>query len=62
MIAASNSAKTIANPAPDPTFNTSSTGNSARTPKATPPVDTKTPIKFQQPDHTTATYGFRLCV
>jgi hypothetical protein len=26
-------------------------------PKATVPVDTKTPMKFQTPDHTTAAWG-----
>src|ERR1035438_8368589 len=52
MIAARSSANTIAKPAPDPTFNTSSTGSSANTPNATPPVDINTPIRFQQPDHT----------
>src|SRR5271155_5491424 len=62
MIADRSNAKTIANPAPDPTFNTSSTGSSASTPKATPPLDVKTPIRFQQPDQTTATVGFNVCV
>src|ERR1700689_547092 len=47
-MAESKSAKTIAKPAPDPTLSTSSTGNKAITPKATPPVDTNTPIRFQQ--------------
>src|SRR5579862_7398697 len=58
MIAEVSSAKTIANPAPEPTFSTNSTGSSASTPNATPPVDCSTPIKFQQPDQTTATMGF----
>src|SRR5579885_2132385 len=50
-------AKTIAKPAPDPTLSTSSTGSNARTLKATAPVDCNTPIRFQQPDQTTATIG-----
>src|SRR5580704_18204318 len=54
-IAEIRSAKTIAKPAPEPTLSTSSTGNSARTPNATPPEEVSTPIKFQQPDQTTAT-------
>src|SRR5579863_4466710 len=62
MMADKSKAKTMANPAPDPTFNTSSTGNSARTPNATPPPEVKTPIKFQQPDQTTATVGFNVWV
>jgi hypothetical protein len=54
MMAEISSANTIANPAPEPTWITSSTGSSAMTPKATPPVELKTPIRFQHPDHTTA--------
>src|ERR1700690_2011422 len=56
------SANTRAKPAPDPTFSTSSTGSNASTPKATAPLEVRTPIRFQQPDHTTATIGFRLWV
>src|SRR5580700_5726336 len=59
MIAEINNAKTMANPAPDPTLSTSSTGSNARTAKATPPPDCSTPMRFQQPDHTTAMLGFR---
>ncbi len=62
MMAEISSAKTMAKPAPDPTLSTSSTGSSASTPNATAPDDVKTPIRFQQPDQTTATIGFRLCV
>ncbi len=54
MMAEISSANTIANPAPEPTFSTSSTGSSARTPNATAPVDVSTPIRFQQPDQITA--------
>src|SRR5882757_11464158 len=54
MIADNSSEKTIANPAPDPTLITSSTGNNATIPKATAPDDVSTPIRFQQPDQTTA--------
>ena len=57
MIAAVSSAKTIAKPAPLPTCRISSTGSSEMMPKATPPVDTNTPTKFQMPDQTTATCG-----
>ena len=59
MMAEISSANTIANPAPEPTFNTSSTGSSASTPNATAPVEVSTPIRFQQPDQTTATIGFK---
>ena len=54
MIAEISSANTIANPAPDPTLTTSSTGSSAMMPNATAPVEVSTPRKFNRPDHTTA--------
>src|ERR1700685_57831 len=54
MIAEISSAKTIANPAPEPTLSTSSTGRSASTPNATAPLEVSTPIRFQQPDQMTA--------
>ena len=57
MIAAINSANTIAKPALEPTCRMSSTGSSETMPKATAPVDQSTPARFQQPDHTTATCG-----
>src|SRR6202046_778246 len=60
MMAESSSAKTMANPAPEPTFSTSSTGRSASTPKAIAPEETSTPIRFQHPDQTTATVGFNV--
>src|SRR6201999_2164741 len=43
MIAESRSEKTIANPAPEPTLITSSTGRSATIPKATAPEEVSTP-------------------
>src|ERR1700730_2974088 len=45
------------NPAPEPTFKTSSTGRRANTPKATAPLEVSTPIRFQHPDQITATTG-----
>ena len=57
MIAETSSANTIAKPAPEPTLITSSTGSSATMPKATAPEEVNTPIRFQQPDHTTAYRG-----
>jgi hypothetical protein len=62
MIAEINSENTMAKPAPEPTFSTSSTGSSATTPKATRPLDVRTPIRFQIPDQTTAYAGFKVCV
>ena len=35
----------------------SSTGSSETMPKATAPVEAKTPRRFQQPDHTTAIWA-----
>ena len=55
IIAATSSAKTIANPALLPTCRISSTGNSEMMLKATKPDETITPRKFQKPDQTTAT-------
>src|ERR1035438_6804619 len=60
IMAAIRRAHTIAKPAPDPTLSTNSTGSNASTPNATAPLEVKTPIKFQQPDQTTATIGLRL--
>src|SRR5215831_2823273 len=57
MIADIKSANTIANPAPEPTFRTSSTGRSANTANATPPPEVRTPIRFQHPDQITAMAG-----
>jgi len=59
MIAETSSANTMAKPAPEPTLITSSTGSSATIPKATAPEEVNTPIRFQHPDHTTATGGFK---
>src|ERR1700683_829678 len=54
MMAEINSAKTIAKPAAEPTLITSSTGSRATTLNAIPPEEVSTPIRFQQPDQTTA--------
>src|SRR5450432_2302580 len=62
MMAEISSANTMANPAADPTLITSSTGSSAITPNATPPDELSTPMRFQHPDHTTATVGFNVWV
>jgi hypothetical protein len=51
MIAEINSENTMAKPAHEPTFSTSSTGSSAITPKATRPLDARTPIKFHTIDY-----------
>src|SRR5580704_5322352 len=59
IMAATKSANTMANPAPDPTCKISSTGSSETIPKATAPVEVTTPAKFQKPDHTTAICGSR---
>src|ERR1700734_2038101 len=59
MIAETSNANTMAKPAPEPTLITSSTGSSATMPNATAPEEVNTPIRFQHPDHTTATGGFR---
>ena len=62
MMAATSNAKTMAKPAPLPTCRISSTGSSEMIPKATAPVETTTPRKFQNPDQTTATCGSSECV
>ena len=53
MIAAINSANTMAKPAPLPTCRISSTGSSEMMPKATAPLEISTPRKLQhaRPDH-----------
>src|ERR1700722_18915968 len=56
-MAAISSANTMAKPAPLPTCSINSTGNSDTMPKATAPVETRTPEKLQNPDHTTARLG-----
>ena len=50
-------ANTIAKPAEEPTCRISSTGSSETMPKATRPVDVRTPRKLKRPDHTTAICG-----
>src|SRR5438874_10181347 len=47
----------IAKPAAVPTCRISSTGNSETMPKATAPLDTRTPRKLNRPDQTTARFG-----
>ena len=46
--------KTIAKPAAEPMFRTSSTGSRPTIPNATKPEEVSTPRRFQIPDHTTA--------
>ncbi len=55
MIAAINSANTIAKPALLPTWRISSTGSNETTLKATAPDEARTPKRLNVPDHTTAT-------
>src|SRR5262249_40623882 len=62
MIAAINSANTMAKPAEEPTCRINSTGNSEMMPKATAPLDTITPRKLQKPDQTTACSALSECV
>src|ERR1700733_10690743 len=57
MIAAINSANTIANTAWLPTCRISSTGSIEMMPKATRPLEVSTPKKLNIPDQTTATLG-----
>src|ERR1700689_4282773 len=57
MMAAINSANTIAKPALEPTCRISSTGSNEMMPKATAPLETSTPQKLNKPDHSTATCG-----
>src|SRR5713226_9450266 len=59
MMAATRRANTMANPALLPTCRISSTGNREMIPNATRPDEVSTPIKFQKPDQTTATWGSR---
>src|ERR1700722_21028241 len=56
-MAAINNANTMAKPAPLPTCSINSTGSSETMPKATAPVETRTPEKLQNPDQTTARFG-----
>src|SRR3984885_12727128 len=51
MIAAINSANTIAKPALLPTCRINSTGNSDTMPKATAPDEDRTPRRVETPDH-----------
>src|SRR3984957_20612557 len=54
MMAAINSANTMANPAPEPTCRINSTGSSDTMPKATAPDESSTPNRLNMPDQTTA--------
>src|SRR5580693_7618842 len=62
MMAEIKSEKTMAKPGPEPTWMTSSTGRREMTPKATIPLEVKTPVRFQRPDQTTAIQGLRAWV
>src|ERR1700733_1640445 len=57
MIAAINSANTMAKPALLPTCRINSTGRSEMMPKATAPDDHNTPKRLNMPDHTTAIFA-----
>src|SRR3984957_3786989 len=59
MIAAINSANTMAKPALDPTCRINSTGSSETMPKATAPDDHSTPRRLNIPDQTTAIFAGR---
>ena len=56
-MAAIRSANTIANPALLPTCRINSTGSSDTMPKATAPLESRTPRKLNRPDHTTAMFA-----
>src|SRR3984957_7841589 len=62
IIAATSKAKTMAKPALPPTCRINSTGSSETMPKATAPLEARTPRKFHIPDQTTATCGSRVWV
>src|SRR5580700_2197808 len=57
MIAAINSANTMAKPALEPTCRISSTGSNDTMPNATAPDDHSTPSRLKMPDHTTAKFA-----
>src|ERR1700727_2128002 len=57
MMAAINSANTMAKPAPLPTCRINSTGSSDTMPNATAPLDSSTPNKLNMPDQTTAMWA-----
>src|SRR5271157_907496 len=59
MMAASSSENTMANPAPEPTLSTSSTGRRDTMLYATAPLDKSTPVRLRIPDKTTAKLGFK---
>ena len=57
MIAAIRSANTMAKPALEPTCRISSTGSSETMPKATAPLESRTPNRLNMPDQTTAMWA-----
>src|ERR1700741_375480 len=57
MMAAINSANTMAKPALLPTWRINSTGNNEIMPKATAPEDVSTPSRLNRPDQTTAEFA-----
>ena len=62
MMAEMRRENTMAKPGAEPTWITNSTGRSAITPKATIPVEVKTPVRFHNPDQMTAIQGFKVWV
>jgi hypothetical protein len=60
IVAAINSAKTMAKPALLPTCKISSTGSNETMPNATAPDDSKTPSRLNIPDQTTWTFSLRI--
>ena len=57
MMAAINSANTMAKPALEPTWRINSTGSSETMPNATAPVESSTPNRLNMPDQTTAIWA-----
>ena len=57
MMAAINSANTMAKPALEPTCRINSTGSSETMPNATAPVESSTPNRLNMPDQTTAIWA-----
>src|SRR5262245_13027539 len=62
IMADSKRENTMAKPAADPTFKTSSAGRRETTLNATAPLERSTPIRFQPPDQMTATLGLSVWV
>jgi hypothetical protein len=57
MVAAMSKAKTMEKPASEPTCRISSTGSSETMPKATAPLEVRTPRKLKKPDQATAKFA-----